>query len=124
MTARQGQFLRLLHPAEVLEPVPLRVQALGGFAVWHGTHAIPADAWARRKVLALFTCLLSAPGYRRHREELTETLWPDVAPEAGANNLRVTLHRLRAILDQPGARGGYVRAEGDVIALAPFAGGQ
>ncbi len=51
---------------------PLRVRTLGGFAAWRGDQPIPASPGRRRKVLALFTCLLSMPEYRVHREQLTE----------------------------------------------------
>jgi predicted ATPase/class 3 adenylate cyclase len=106
------------------EPQALRVRALGDFTVWRGEVLVPDEAWSRRKVLALFTALLGAPGYRMHREQLIDSLWPESTPEAGANNLRVTLHRLRTALDVAGGSGSLVRTTGDVVALALVAVGE
>ena len=49
---------------------------------------------------AIYAKLLALqPQYRLHREVLMETLWPDLAPESAANNLRVALHRARQRLE-------------------------
>jgi len=98
-------------------PAALRVQTLGGFAVWRGGQRIPAGRWTRRDVLALFTLLLGAPGYRVHRERVCDALWPEADPAAAARRLHATLHLLRAVLDGPGAAHSRVRLVGDVLAL-------
>jgi predicted ATPase/DNA-binding SARP family transcriptional activator len=98
---------------------PLRVRTLGGFAVWRGATPIPPGAWSGRRATALFKCLLSMPGHRLHREQLMEALWPEAEPDAGATNLRTTIHLLRQILDDPRGASSYLRAEGDVLALTP-----
>ena len=41
------------------------------------------------KLLAL------APGHRLHREQLMESLWPDLDPDAAGANLRKALHFAR-----------------------------
>ncbi len=108
-------------PAAV-DVAPLRVQTLGGFAVWRGEEPIPSSAWASRRVASLVKCLLSAPGHRLRREEAAELLWPEAEPDASARNLRTTIHRLRRVLDgsaAPGTPTGYLRAEGDALVLAP-----
>lgn len=105
-------------PAAV-KVAPLRVQTLGGFAVWRGEEAIPPSAWANRRAAGLFKCLLAAPGHRVRREEAAELLWPEAEPDASARNLRTTIHRLHRVLDGPDAPAGYLRAEGDALVLAP-----
>jgi hypothetical protein len=50
--------------------------------VWQGDHLIPASRWTRRAATALFTSLLSAPGYRLHREQVSDWLWPEAEPAA------------------------------------------
>ena len=94
----------------------LRVRTLGGFMVWRGAQPIPAARWTRRAATALFTCLLSAPGYRLHREQVGDWLWPDAEPPAAARNLHATLHLLRDILD---GTGGALSLAGDIVALEP-----
>jgi predicted ATPase/DNA-binding SARP family transcriptional activator len=100
--------------------VPLRVRTLGGFAVWRGAELIPPERWSRRPVATLIKILLGAPGWRLHREQLIDLLWPDAEPEVGAHRLRDTLHRLRRLLDVPGQTASYVRSVGDLVALAPM----
>jgi len=107
--------------APVSVPATLRVQTLGGFAVWRGGQRIPAARWTRRDVLALFTLLLGAPGYRVHRERVCDALWPEADPAAAARRLHATLHLLRAVLDGPGTARSRVRLVGDVLALEPAA---
>jgi len=100
----------------------LRVRTLGGFAAWQGDQPIPAATWRRRKVLALFTCLLSMPEHRVHREQVGEWLWPEARPAVATRNLHATLHLLRAVLDGPGAVSSTVRLDGDVLELQPRGG--
>jgi predicted ATPase/DNA-binding SARP family transcriptional activator len=94
---------------------PLRVRTLGGFAVWRGSTPLPASDWTHRHAARLFTCLLSAPRQRLHREQLAELLRPDAEPAASAAYLRATVHRLRRVL----GHAGYLRQEGDLLLLAP-----
>jgi predicted ATPase/DNA-binding SARP family transcriptional activator len=102
---------------------PLRVRTLGGFAVWCGTKLLPADAWTQRKAALLFKCLVSAPRHRLHREQLSELLRPEEEPTAAAAYLRVTVHRLRQVLGERAGTQGYVRVEGDLLALVPAPAG-
>ncbi len=102
-------------------PPPLHVRALGAFMVWRGDEPIPSERWSRPTVTLLFKSLLSAPGHRLTRDGEIDLLWPDADPDAGANSLRVATHRLRAVLDLPGAgsSASYLRAEQGLFALDP-----
>ncbi len=79
-------------------PPPLRIVALGGFQVTRGGIPIPAEAWQRRKTRQLLLYLLSrrAPVAR---DELLETLWPDLPPDSAALALNTTFSELRRILE-------------------------
>ena len=103
-------------------PVPPRVRTLGGFMVWRGEQPIPASRWSRRAATALFTSLLSAPGYRLHREQVGEWLWPEAEPAVSARNLHATLHLLREVLDGPGATASALRLDGAMVVLEPAGG--
>ena len=98
-------------------PPPLRVRTLGGFAVWRDGKKLPPACWSRRKAAELFKALLGAPEQRLHREQLGELLWPEAGQARAANNVRFTLHQLRAILDLPGAADSYVRSRGGQLLL-------
>jgi len=106
-------------PSPAPARAPLRVQTLGRFAVWRGEEAIPPVAWTSRRAATLFKCVVSAPGQRLHREEASEALWPEGAPDTSAGNLRATVHRLRRLLDGAHAATSYLRLEGDMLVLAP-----
>ncbi len=118
----------------------LRVRTLGDFMVWRGAEPVPAGRWRRRKVADLFKLLLGAPAHRLHREHISDQLWPEAGPEAGANSLRSTVYLLRALLDRgvPGVRPpetagsqgarrssdrtahrSYLRSDGDALTLCP-----
>jgi len=77
---------------------PLRIRALGGFEVCRGEVLIPPAAWQRRKTRLLLLYLLT---HRRPvpRDEVLETLWPDLAPDAAALALNTTFSDLRRILE-------------------------
>ncbi len=98
----------------------LRVRTLGGFAVWRGSELIPSASWNRQAVRGLFTCLLSAPGLRLHREQVRELLWPDEV-RAG-RKLNDAVHLLRRMLAGPDDTTGKVRVAGDVLLLEPADG--
>ena len=99
----------------------LRVWLLGGFRVRAGSREIEAAAWRLRKARSLVKLLALAPGYRMHREQVMEFLWPQLDPDAASNNLRKILHIVRRTLE-PGSTaesGRYCRVRDDVIMLAP-----
>jgi len=98
---------------------PLRVRTLGAFIVWRGEDVLEPGRWSRRTVAALFKCLLTMPGQRLAREQAIDLLWPDADHDHGDANLRAAVHRLRAVLDEPGATTSYLRSEGAVLILDP-----
>ncbi|HWE64484.1 MAG TPA: hypothetical protein VHB98_22445 [Chloroflexota bacterium] len=101
-------------PAQASGPDTLRVRALGAFQVWQGETPIPPERWQRRKPAALMKCLLSAPDYRLQRDQVLDWLWPEASPAEGARNLHAAVHRLRQILDRPGATNSHLRLAGDL----------
>ncbi|HXT34600.1 MAG TPA: DUF6788 family protein [Chloroflexota bacterium] len=102
------------------ERVPLRVQTLGGFAVWRLGREIPVRAWEQRRIGELFKWLLASPDHRIAREQAMELLWPEAPPANDDANLRVLIHRLRKALDDPPeSEGAILRVDGEWLALAP-----
>src|SRR4051794_22346202 len=76
----------------------LRISLLGTFRVFVGEREVLDTAWRLRKARAVVKLLALAPDHRLHRERLLDQLWPDLTPEAGANNLRYALHIARRTL--------------------------
>jgi DNA-binding SARP family transcriptional activator len=76
----------------------LEIGLLGGFRVAVGTRVVPAEAWPRRKPAALVKLLALAPRHRLHRERLMDALWPNLARDRAAANLRKAVHHARRVL--------------------------
>jgi predicted ATPase/DNA-binding SARP family transcriptional activator/DNA-binding CsgD family transcriptional regulator len=80
-------------------PEATRVRLLGGFSVSVGLRTIEEGQWRLRKAANLVKLLALAPEHRLHREQVTELLWPDLAPKAAANNFHYALYHARHILE-------------------------
>jgi predicted ATPase/DNA-binding SARP family transcriptional activator len=85
------------------EPAVLRIHLLGGFRVAVDGRPIAAAAWRQKRAAAIVKLLALEPAHRLHREQIQEVLWPGLDVEAGANNLRLALHRARRCLADAGA---------------------
>src|SRR5215213_7528168 len=70
----------------------VRIRLLGGFSVSVGFRTIEENEWRLKKAAGLVKLLALAPGHRLHREQTMELLWPNLDPEAAANNLHQVLH--------------------------------
>ncbi len=77
---------------------PWQIQLLGGVALRRGEIVIAR--LRSLKMAALLGCLCAAPGRQFSRDELIARLWPDQPIEAGQNNLRVALSRLKTELGE------------------------
>src|SRR6266542_6916261 len=98
----------------------IQVDLLGGFGVTVDGRSVGAGDWRRARSMALVKLLALAAGragHRLHREQVMEALWPELAPEAAAANLRKAVHYARRAL---GAHD-VIRPKGEMLALAPDA---
>jgi len=77
----------------------LRVQALGRFTVWRGDVTIGRKEWERKKALHLFQLLLTQRGRMLEREQITETLWPELDPEVAQRDFKIAYSTLNRVLD-------------------------
>ncbi|MFB6831170.1 ATP-binding protein [Streptomyces hydrogenans] len=100
----------------------VRLRLFGGFrAERDGGPPLPRR-WSRPGAQILVRLLAVAPGHRLHREQIQEVCWPDAAPGAATNNLRVALHAARRALEPelaPRAASSYLLSEGALLALHP-----
>ncbi|MEA2647393.1 MAG: hypothetical protein QOE92_2476 [Chloroflexota bacterium] len=71
------------------------VQVLGDFRVSVDGEEVPRDAWRTRRAADLVKVLALEPGHALHREQLMDTLWPDLGADAGGSNLRKAIHHAR-----------------------------
>jgi predicted ATPase/DNA-binding SARP family transcriptional activator/DNA-binding CsgD family transcriptional regulator len=99
-------------------PEAVRIWLLGTFRISVGSRTIDSNQWRLRKAAALVKLLALAPGYRLHREQAMELLWPDSGRKAASTNLRRALHAARRILDSAaGSR--YLASENESLVLCP-----
>ncbi|MEA2528422.1 MAG: hypothetical protein QOG89_66, partial [Thermomicrobiales bacterium] len=104
-------------------PPLLRVQLLGAFRVLVGDRPVPEGAWRSKRAASLVKLLALAPNRRLHREETMEALWPDLDPDAQANNLNVAASRARQALTSVGApEGRFITRIGEALSLGPADG--
>lgn len=82
------------------EPLRLKVQMLGGFAVTRGAWVVERGEWRRPVASALFRYLVIHG--TAHQDDLLDAFWPG-RPEAGARRgLEVALSLVRGVVDSPG----------------------
>lgn len=97
----------------------MRVWLLGRFEVRVGSRTIREDGWRLRKAASLVKLLALAPGHRLHREQILDLLWPDLRPQAAANNFHQTLHVARRTLEPEAATSRYLRLHDERLGLCP-----
>jgi DNA-binding SARP family transcriptional activator len=92
--------------------VDLRIWLLGGFRTTVDGSAVADRSWRRNKAKAVVKLLALASGHRLHREQLMDVLWPDLAPEAAAGNLRKAVYFARQALAPE-----HLRVHGEMLGL-------
>lgn len=107
---------------------PLKVFLLGRFHLERKIgQAWQEDAnlaWQHRSLRILLAYLLSSPGRRRGRDQVMDTLWPDLDVKIAANRLNSTVHQLRQLLEPALSRPAnshLLRVEPDILLLADAA---
>lgn len=84
----------LLERLRRVVPPPLRIVALGRFAVWQGHRAVEARWLRQRRAGELLALLLLTPGHRLAAEQVVEALTPARPPAAA----RVVFHHATSAL--------------------------
>ena len=103
-----GRYIELrgiAPPANAPEswPWPIRIHALGGFAVAHRGEPLTVEGKAQKKPLELLKILIALGGRGVAKEKLGDLLWPDAEPAAAATALDTAVSRLRKLLAEPTA---------------------
>lgn len=77
----------------------LAIRTLGRFDIWRGKNMTNPREWQREKARQLFQFFISQKGKWFTREQLADRLWPDLDPDAAAQNLKVALNALNRTLE-------------------------
>lgn len=132
-TAFAQQLLRQAFPSIAADDAvddyhpgyTLRVQMLGTFRVWRGSHEIQAREWQREKARQLFQLLLTYRGRWLQREQICAWLWPDSDLDAAERQFKVTLNALNTALEPlrpPRTAPFFIRRQGLAYSFAPSYG--
>lgn len=81
-------------------PWPIKVHALGRFAVRINDKPLKFDGKSKKKPLELLKALIAFGGRAVSEDRLAEALWPDAEADAAARALTTTLHRLRKLIGE------------------------
>jgi DNA-binding SARP family transcriptional activator len=120
--AREGRSQATVNLGRTLArrlAVPVYVEDQGRVEIRIGS-VVVGGSRIRRRVLALFCYLLSRSGLSATREQVVDTLWPDLDPAVAINSLNQSVYFLRRIFE-PGVRddlsAGYVHQDQDLVWL-------
>jgi DNA-binding SARP family transcriptional activator len=95
------------------------VEDLGRVRIVAGSRAIEGSD-VRRKVLALLCLLISKSRFASTREEVVDSLWPDLDPPSALNSLNQTVYFLRRVFEphyREDTSPGYLGQDGETIWL-------
>ena len=99
----------------------VRVEDQGRVGISIGDRDVAGTA-IRRKVLGLLCYLVTKPEMSATRDQVLDSLWPELDPEAAINSLNQTLYFLRRVFEENYSEDlspGYVHHDSDVIWLDP-----
>jgi DNA-binding SARP family transcriptional activator len=95
----------------------LAISVLGRFAVAIDARGLPSPAVPHRPAEALVKLLALAPGHRLPSDVIIEQIWPELAADRGAVNLRKAIHFARRALGSQAA----IATHADTVELWPSA---
>jgi DNA-binding SARP family transcriptional activator/TolB-like protein/Flp pilus assembly protein TadD len=101
-------------------PGKLELRLLGATIIAVDGVPVAERDWIRRKAKALLKLLALAPHHQLHREQLMESLWPELEPELAANNLNKAIHAARRALEpelKSGAQSRFIHTHEQQVSL-------
>ncbi|MCP4181976.1 MAG: hypothetical protein GY761_01445 [Hyphomicrobiales bacterium] len=96
---------------------PLRIFALGTFALAVSGKGLNVENWKRKKAITVLKCLISHLNKPVHRERLIEWIWPDADPDKSWARLKVTVSYLRQALREGGVNADIIETKGQSYLL-------
>ncbi len=102
----------------------LRIQTLGPFRVWRGREEIFASDWKRQKARQLFQLLVTYRQSLLEREQIIDLLWPELDPEGGQRDFKISYATLCKVLEPKRGRkapSAYVIRDSSRYGLRPDA---
>ncbi|HJV60950.1 MAG TPA: bacterial transcriptional activator domain-containing protein, partial [Albitalea sp.] len=93
-----ARALRCPDPGIERWPWPLRLRTLGAFAIERDGEAFRAGRKAPKRLLDLLRAIVALGGRQVDGGRVAALLWPEAQGDEAHDSLKVTLHRVRALL--------------------------
>jgi ATP/maltotriose-dependent transcriptional regulator MalT/DNA-binding SARP family transcriptional activator len=77
----------------------IRIETLGHFRVFVGGRTVDEDGWGGNMPKQLLKVLITRGAAGAPRDLIMEDLWPEASGSSGDRNFKVTLHRLRRLME-------------------------
>jgi DNA-binding SARP family transcriptional activator/CRP-like cAMP-binding protein len=77
----------------------INIDTLGGFCIYRGLTIIEETEWGGYLPKLLLKAIVTHGFHRVPKDQLIEALWPEVEPQSGERNFKITLYRLRRALE-------------------------
>jgi DNA-binding SARP family transcriptional activator/tetratricopeptide (TPR) repeat protein len=99
-------------------PQPTHIKLLGRFEIADGVARLSDERLSRRRKSSWLIKLLAlSPEHALNREQISETLWPELEPTAARNSLYKHLHFLRRAFRDEGSSRDIVSLAGAIVSL-------
>ncbi len=90
------EIRKAIHRADLPR---LRLQTLGGFRLWRGESLVEEKEWEGHQPRVLLKAIIAHGPKGVPKDVVMEDLWPEASPDLTEKNFKVTLHRLRKVLE-------------------------
>jgi DNA-binding SARP family transcriptional activator/CRP-like cAMP-binding protein len=77
----------------------IHIETLGGFRLFRGVTVMDEKEWDGYLPKLLLKAIVTHGSHQVPKDQLIEDLWPEVVPQSGERNLKITLHRLRKAME-------------------------
>ncbi|MEM8860175.1 MAG: bacterial transcriptional activator domain-containing protein [Chloroflexota bacterium] len=77
----------------------LKINMLGQFRVWRGDLEVKPNDWKRQKARQLFQLLVNEAGQLMEREQIIDTLWPELDEDGGQRDFKIAYTTLTKVLE-------------------------
>ncbi|MBI5409693.1 MAG: AAA family ATPase [Nitrospirae bacterium] len=97
-------------------PWQLKIYTLGRFGILKDGKPVEFSGKAQKKPLELLKCLIALGGREISEQTITDILWQDADADMARHSFKITLHRLRKLLQHENA----IRLSGSHLSLDPW----
>ncbi|MCA1793064.1 MAG: hypothetical protein LC660_04185 [Desulfobacteraceae bacterium] len=96
---RDHNLIPAIPPLDIPNwPWPIRISSFGGLKIYVGENLLQFSRKAQQKPMTILKYMMAKGGTHVPEHALLDALWPDSDGDAACNAFKITLHRLRKLL--------------------------